>query len=44
MDFFEELGTGLEDIRGIIDDRLWRILGAILILAVGWWRGWCAAG
>ena len=45
MNFFEELRDGLGDIGSTIGDNFWRVVGALAILAVGWWlarlaRGW----
>jgi hypothetical protein len=35
--FFEELGDGLADIGTIIGDHFPRILGALVLLVIGWW-------
>lgn len=39
MTFFEELGDGLADIGNIIGDHFLRIVGALIILVIGWWLG-----
>lgn len=37
MNFFEELGDGLGDIGTIVGDHFLRIVGALVILVIGWW-------